>query len=504
MTVAPLLALAALLLGILAGDDSAQQARPPEPPWRSPQLLREIRKEVRTFRKISKQRDGRQLRWQALITLGRHDHPRVAEVLVEELASERVEHFPTCRRLLAGFEASDTLELVVDEGLGHDDPRVRAQVLRALGAGRPDALDWRGLHGAALAAEDAVVRAAAVEALGAARDDTHLTALVGLTDDPSVRVRQRLPEALLLIVADRAIALLEPLAHDPSWRVRTAVVRALAQLRHREAQELLVDILEREPGRLREDVQRELERLTRQDYGLDVGRWRRYLAGLERHGLPPEDLSAGTRTTAGRREGSAASYYGLETLSRRIVVVTDRSGSMAQEEAPPARDGLPPDVPRTRMDWTKQELTMLVGRLDERTALDLVTFSDSARIWNDGLVPMKLGARSRALQAIRGYGPGGSTNLFEALELCFDLAERSLDDASLEAEAPDTLFVLTDGGPSAGRVVFSDLLLEYAAERNHALGLRIHTIALTREDGPRDLLENLSRLADGRFISPLD
>jgi hypothetical protein len=53
-----------------------------------------------------------------------------------------------------------------------------------------------------------------------------------------------------------------------------------------------------------------------------------------------------------------------------------------------------------------------------------------------------------------------------------------MDDATHIAADVDTLFLLTDGAPSEGLIRDTDLLLQYVAERNRTLRLRIHCISL--------------------------
>ena len=49
-----------------------------------------------------------------------------------------------------------------------------------------------------------------------------------------------------------------------------------------------------------------------------------------------------------------------------------------------------------------------------------------------------------------------------------------MTDPDAEPRSPDTIYLLTDGRPTQGRIRSIPVLLEYIAERNRDLHLRIH------------------------------
>jgi Mg-chelatase subunit ChlD len=432
----------------------------------------------------------------ALRDLATHDSPITVDAILVELKGDRLERFREARHVLQGFHEPETLRQIVTEGIGHSLPQVRAQVILAMGNGRPQGIDWISPTEAALNDPKPEVRAAAVEALGLARAGERLDRILELSADPSVRVRQRIPEALVRLAPQRALALLRTMASDPSWRVRVSVARALGALHTRASVEALIDLLEQESGRVREDTLTELKRLVRQNFGLHVDAWRRFL----------ETAPAGFLSTKSKESLTSLSdlgsvvYYGLASLSTRFVLVTDLSGSMTSQEFVGSRT----PISGTRLELTKQKIEALLNKVDKDVSVNLITFSDKAHTWRRSLLPMTAKGKAKAKAEVRSYRADGATNLFDALGLCFEMAEESLDAPRREDDAPDTIFLLTDGEPSEGELRDPGLILEYVTEKNRDLQLRIHCIMLNTSAASTEFMSRLARETTGEFVNPFD
>ena len=453
------------------------------------------RSAVRGYRRLVDNVDGL-TRLLALRDLAAHDHPIVVDLALEEFETRALERYRGVRKLLSAFRAPETITHLVENGLEHRDPRVVAQVLLALGEGRPPAELWVPAAEEALDSRHPEVRAAAAEALGMARATDRLGRILALASDESTRVRQAIPDAILRLKPQRALGVLEPLSLDDSWRVRVATARALGEHRSRKATALLIDMLAREEGRVREDVLVELRELTKQDFGLHVDAWQRF---LER--APPDFLNGDGDGEGGAAvAGGSVVYYGLVSLTKRFVLVTDLSGSMSTHE----RGGYRMRKDGTRLEITQAEMEQLLEGMDSSVAINLLTFTSDVRRWSKRLVPLNAKGKKKALAELASYRADGSTNVFGALEACFDMAEESLDAPQLEDATPDTIFLLTDGAPSAGALQDVNLILEYVAERNRELMLRIHCIALATDPVSREFMSRIARLTTGEYVNPLD
>ena len=441
----------------------------------------------------------RRLHVQALDTLQQlaaHDEPRAVDGLLDVLEDDQPALHPVARRVLGGFTRQDSFERLVKKGLGHRRGDVRAQVLRALAEGRPAGHDWGGLAVAALEDRDPAVRAEALLAVGLGRRVEALPAVLALTGDDQARVRQALPACLVRLVGNRCLAVLDRLARDEHWRVRLAALDALAELKSPAAVALLVEALEREPGRLDEDIVAHLVRLTGRDLGAEPERWRAFLATA-----PPDFVE---RADAARlvpaRYAAGIRYHDIHSASRRFVLVTDLSSSMETREQRRVTNAREYAAVLSRLQIAVTEIARLLSSLDARHAFGLVTFRDDADAWRPVLQPATERTLRDAADELRRWHAGGGTNLQAGLARVFDMAEIALDAPTTRGEDLDSVFLLSDGAPTVGELVSPELLLTWVAERNRALRLRIHCIALAGDDLSRDFLRRLAELTGGQYV----
>ncbi|HZL99376.1 MAG TPA: HEAT repeat domain-containing protein [Planctomycetota bacterium] len=435
----------------------------------------------------------------AIASFSRFDEPASVDALLTVFERATPALHPNARRVLGGFSQPDSLERLVAKGASHRSPTVRAQTLLALGEARPAGLDWAGQLGAGLGDDAPAVRAVAVRELSRARVDSHLDRIFELATDPSEQVRAEVPAALARLGGTRALPQLETLLEDPRWRVRLETIGALGDLRTPEVVELLIETMELERGRLQEDVVAQLERLTGKAFGFDVAAWKDFVLRA-----PPDFLSNAAAAPAVRlgtpRFGiGGVRYHTLGTASQRFVLVTDLSGSM---DTPIKLPGA--NEPTPRIALVRDELTRLIGGLDQSIGFDLVTFRDRVEIWKPHMQLASDSLKRAALGEVEDYRAEGGTNIFGALEAVFDLAQAAMEDPAQSLQDVDTLFLLSDGAPSDGLIRDTGLLLQYVAERNRTLRLRIHCISLVApgEGEAEKFLKALAELGGGGYSSP--
>jgi HEAT repeats/von Willebrand factor type A domain len=440
----------------------------------------------------------------ALTNLGKHDDPRCVDEILMLFDRGEVPLFPDARKVLGGYSAAATMARLTDKGFKHKNPIVREQVLWALGEAQPAAFDWRTPLRAGLDDAEPRVRAVAVRCLGRARDDARLDRITALAADPVERVRLEVPESISRLAGVRSEPTLEALLVDPRWRVRLAAAHAMADLHVPEVVLPLIERLPLEPGRVREDLLDLLERLTGRQYEMDIEAWRKFIKEAPPDFLKDGDaVAAGTKTvqarasTGVRQHTLGTKYHTIGTLSRRFVLVTDLSGSMDSTIPPHTGDTAPP---LTRLATAQHELDRLIESLAVGDCFDLVTFSDAARSWKGRLFPATDTTRRAAQTEIASWTPSGNTDVFDALRLCFDMAEKSMDAPGPTDGDFDTLFLLSDGEPSGGLVSDKELLLDYVGERNRTLQLRLHCISLAGGSQARDFLKRLATLGGGGYV----
>lgn len=435
----------------------------------------------------------------AIASFSRFDEPASIEALLTVFERASPALYPNARRVLGGFTAAPSLERLVAKGLKHRSPVVREQVTLALGEARPTGLDWAALLGAGLDDDSPLVRAVAIRELSRARVDARLDRIVELAADPSEVVRAEVPGALARLGGTRSLPQIEGLLKDSRWRVRLEAIDALGDLRTPEVVELLIQTMETERGRLQEDVVTQLESLTGQSFGFDVASWKDFLLHASPDFLAKAAEHHAPRAGTPKLGAGGLRYHTIGTASQRFVLVTDLSGSM---DTPIRLPGYP--EPRPRIDIVREELARLIGGLDQTIGFDLVTFRDTVEIWKPQITLAAEAQKKAALAQVSTYKANGGTNIYGALAAVFDIAQAAMEDTTHTLQDVDTLFLLSDGAPSEGLIRDTDLLLQYVAERNRTLRLRIHCISLVAlgEAEAEKFLKKLATLGGGDYTSP--
>jgi uncharacterized protein with von Willebrand factor type A (vWA) domain len=200
-------------------------------------------------------------------------------------------------------------------------------------------------------------------------------------------------------------------------------------------------------------------------------KWWKETAG--RFELRPLDDKAPRRVVA---SDTVATYFNIPLNSRRVVFCLDVSASMAQ---PIGSGGM------TRLDEAKRELAKVFERTDSSVMFNLVFFDNTTHPFNKRLVKATDKEKEKAIAFVKQIGALGGTNLYEALELGF--ADGNVD----------TVYLLTDGEPSAGKIRNPDVLLAEVARWNKTRQVVIHCIAVGRDSG---LLRMLARQSGGAYV----
>ena len=140
--------------------------------------------------------------------------------------------------------------------------------------------------------------------------------------------------------------------------------------------------------------------------------------------------------------------------------------------------------------------------------------------WKQELVPATWTVKLEAMMATDKVNAGGGTNIWDALELAFKMVEvpvksgpnpvvidKKVNYAAATGGA-DTMFLMTDGRPTVGRLVATDELITELKKVNRLRKVTIHTICMGDRppgaaivDGPDPAF--LKRIADqnnGDFI----
>ena len=198
-------------------------------------------------------------------------------------------------------------------------------------------------------------------------------------------------------------------------------------------------------------------------------------------------------------------FFDLEVESDRVLFVVDFSGSMQEPiTLKAATTAASPGQTMTKAQLVVAELKKMIMSLPDGALVNLVVFSDEVRIWRaegnrPSLVKIDDEARDdllgRFLDSLR---PAGPTNLYDALEKAFDFAGRALHDKAYSAGF-DTIYVISDGAPTAGAVTDKEEILRRVRETNNLRKLTVNCITFGQQNDT-DFLGKMAQENGGRHI----
>lgn len=289
--------------------------------------------------------------------------------------------------------------------------------------------------------------------------------------------------AAIFLAEDTSAASLEALhglLRDEVTTVRAEAIRQLGRRRDPASIPELIDCMGRENGRLRGDTHHVLTLMTGMDLGFRVGAWRTFWRAEGEGFVMPtiEEARKIAADLAARRDSTGettVSFYGLTVISNNFALVVDTSGSMTAK----VKDG------KSRLDIAKEQISGTIQRIRDGVLFNVIPFSDNALPMEEVLIEMDDTLREDAFLFVEGLRAGGGTNVYEGLAAAF------------EDEVVDTIYLLTDGDPSAGAITDSVELREEVARWNSVRGIRIHSISVGKAS---TLLKGLSEDSGGEYI----
>lgn len=352
----------------------------------------------------------------ALLKLLEHRHPRIRDYAIEGLVRAH----------------PDAIVQVLLEQLGHDNPRTRTTAAWAL--------SQIGDLPADLA--------------------PHLLLLV---KDGRYAIRLHVITALSQFPeSTEALQAAIQMLHDSQWAVRAAAVATLLKFRRAESIGPLVDCIDTEVGRVQDDAVEALCQLTGEDFGPARNIWRKWYEDLPDDFILPEQAVAEEklanrreRRTKGHDSIVTSVYHGVKVPKGGVIFVMDISGSMMESY----EDG------ETFYQHFSNALIETIGLLNEDTKFNIILFSGGVQAWKQELAAGTPENAQDARIFLEEVRPEGPTNLYGALM------------AALTFEDVQTIFLLTDGDPTFGRVVLPDAILMELERANRDRKVVINTIA---------------------------
>lgn len=140
------------------------------------------------------------------------------------------------------------------------------------------------------------------------------------------------------------------------------------------------------------------------------------------------------------------------------------------------------DDEESRFDAAMKELIRATRNLRPDASYAVVLYASHAAALHDDLLPATKEHHAKLEQAIVREGPGGSTNIYEALDLALRMANVHPDQKRGSAAA-DSIYLLSDGSPTDPDGAAEDpaRTLQAVAAWNAERRVAIFTIGIGRE-----------------------
>ncbi|MCA8958280.1 MAG: HEAT repeat domain-containing protein [Planctomycetes bacterium] len=367
------------------------------------------------------------------------------------------------------------------EACGSFKPEVRVHAVNAMSTAPSLALvpHFAGL----LRDKEPYVRIAAINGM--------CRALAPHTDE----TRHAKVEAKIAQLRDTTIDAIRPvILRDKVWQVRACARENLAILKTKKSIPVLIEALaaelarKKDPWSLDVRLHRTLEGLT--GIRMPLGQVQTWQAFWRKEGAT---FAFAREQPKGKQNGKEAKsskyekFFKLELQSNRLLFVIDLSGSMVEPITLKTFGvgtgaGAPEKRTTTKAKLVVEELKKMVMTLKDGDLFNIIVFSDDVRVWrarDDGrpaLVKMSDQVRDDLLGGyLDNLQPAGLTNLHGALDCALGFGGRGLHDKYYEL-GYDTLYVLSDGAPTTGKVTDTEEILRMVREVNSLRRLTINTI----------------------------
>jgi hypothetical protein len=395
------------------------------------------------------------------------------------------------------------------------------------------------------------------QALAEIRNEKVTDAMIALCSDKDPLVQTAACDALGVIGDKRATSAIVKVLDAESWQARSAAVLACVRLMDKSAIEPLIARLEKERGRVEGDIIKALKAMTgEQKEGAYEwkGWWQSQGSKGELGGGGISDWRDFSKTgvqspTAGesKGDGSVATYYGIKIYSQRLIFVIDMSLSMDSKW-----EGKKPAVPqqtveitggesskgskprKATLDWTKvktkwdlarEHLIFTLLQLPEDTEFSIIFYSDVIKVWKPTLVKATPTNVAAAIAELRKTKPNSSTNIHGALKKAFEVGDPDCDNPKSEKPLEvtgggaykaggDTIFFLTDGWPTDGKVIWKrpgapdssinpnwlEQMMDEVKRWNSLRRLKIHCIGIGNHC--RELMRAVAEEFGGDYVIP--
>jgi Mg-chelatase subunit ChlD len=130
--------------------------------------------------------------------------------------------------------------------------------------------------------------------------------------------------------------------------------------------------------------------------------------------------------------------------------------------------------------------------------INIIAYSNGLRPYHPRMVKLDDITRRGIIAWVKTLRAHGKTNIYDAVEMVL-LEARGRRGRPSKAMIVDTVMLLTDGQPTAGKVQASDLICSEVARLNEQTRIVIHTVGIGPDHDAR-LLKRLSAESQGVYV----
>jgi len=261
-----------------------------------------------------------------------------------------------------------------------------------------------------------------------------------------------------------------------NYGLRHAIVCALGSMKGTAGIDALIRILPQLEGQLQYEAIARLTLRTGEEFGDRTEEWIAWQQSREPNWSGPRvDPSEPPRELAWN--ATLPRFFRVPIYAKRVLFVVDMSGSMRTMV-----EG------KTRLEATQEELANAIKALPEDSLFGVIAFNDRVQPW---AIQPKLATsdnKTAAIQAVWSLNAQGKTAVNDALEVALGY------NGYLEQ-----ILLLTDGRPTAGKLVETAPIVSNITGRNQFRRVRIDTIGLDTTGEAEQLLQQLSEQNHGHY-----
>lgn len=311
----------------------------------------------------------------------------------------------------------------------------------------------------------------------------------------------------------------EAMGRTQAWNTKEAAIEAFLVIGDMSAAPYIFEIFKDKTSsvRLLERAHHALVSLTGQNFHRNYNMWKSWY-DKNKSTIDKGSFKKGEKFYNDSEQNSSGTYYGIPLNSDKIVFIIDRSGSMADPYKPAGGPGGVTSgqgggkknrvgVGSTKMEVAINELVAAIKDLRPNVKFTVIAFSTNFTVWKGKMQSATKTSKDAAMRWVKGLTAQGSTNIYDPVEKAIQIANGGkgagvgavTTKGGFIGALVDTIFLLSDGSPNAGKVPKPNDVLVAVRNLNKKLKITIHTIGI----GPHNtsFMRSMADQNNGEYVT---